>query len=152
MRVRAVMLLLGVGGCGGVGLTAYETGGGGGEGAVELVVVPKGTTDFGDVELETTAVETFTMSTTGDQLTAILDIRFDEEITSDRFTLADSTLTFPRPLQAGTSLTVDVEFTPLYQGSYGGTLVIEYEADAQGTVATVERKMTGYGCQPSACD
>lgn len=148
MRVRAVMLLLGVEGCGGVGLTAYETGGAGGAGLVELVVVPKGTTDFGDVEVGTTATETFTMSTTGDQITAILDIYLDPETSSRAYAVADSSLTFPRPLQAGTSLSVDVEFTPYGTGDFQATLVIEYEADAQGTEAVVERKMIGDGCNP----
>lgn len=148
MRKWAAVPLLGVGACGGVGLTDYETGGS----TVELVVVPKGTTDFGEVSpYGDPVVETFTMSTKGDERTSIVDVYLDGT-TSTAFSLAASSLTYPRPLQAGTSLAVDVEFLPNAPTSYTGTLVIEYESDAAGTVTEVRRMLIGEKCSDSNLD
>lgn len=139
---RFLPLLLLAAGCGQMGMSELVDE----DADTWLSFDPDGEISFGKVSPSGKSVEQqVTLSAQGEAPVTVSDLWIECE-TKDVFYL-DGELPFPRVMDPGDTIPVDLRFMPKTAGGFRGTLVVEL---ADGRV--MERNLTGSGCSDSDHD
>lgn len=107
---------------------------------------PDGEISFGKSSPNAKSVEKqVTLSAQGEAAVTVADLWIDSD--AKHVFYLDGELPFPRVMDPGDTIPVDIRFMPESSGGYKGTLVVELE---DGRV--MERNLTGSGCSDSDHD